>query len=473
MLRTIPELSDWPLPPRAGAGRSLDQAARHAVVELVNRNAARLGTGRVDDAAAPLIFTGHQAFFWHGGILAKDLCAAAAAARCGGAAVHVVVDQDEHPATTLDVPATRGDALEARTLTLAPQRPGLPTGAHPPVEWRLDAPALPPRVAEALTGLPPCRSLAEQVTVALHRLRSPYTAAPQGVVFASQLQQAPGFAALVERMRNDARACAQAYNSAAAETPEAGIAPLRLTRELVELPLWTLRPGQPRRRVYADVADSDALLVHEDGGAVTDDTDATLAPRALTLTGFLRAGVADLFIHGTGGGVYDRVTESWWRRWRGEALTPMVVATADLRLDFGVPVASAADLARARWYRHHLPHNVDRYAHLRDGSRDEKRELLQAMGTTTDRARRAALFHDLHRLNEQLVAAHPDLLAAADRQLQHAAAGVRNAAVARRRDWSFALAPPQELRALAQGAHAMVSPLPPGEGGESSSRVRA
>ena len=65
--------------------------------------------------------------------------------------------------------------------------------------------------------------------------------------------------------------------------------------------------------------------------------------------------------HGTGGGVYDQVTERWWSDWTKEDLAPKAVVSADVYLPFDVPVATRDELHRAVWFEHHLPFNVDRY----------------------------------------------------------------------------------------------------------------
>ena len=223
--------------------------------------------------------------------------------------------------------------------------------------------------------------------------------------------------------------------------PEAGIAPLIVERERVELPVWACRWNRPRRRVFADLADSSPLWTFDDGEPV-DRVAYDLAPKALLLTAIMRSRVCDLFIHGSGGAGpngYDRVTEPWWARWRGETLAPMALATADVRLGFDAPVADRDDVARAVWYRHHLPHNVDRILGEPD---PRKAALFNAKG--------AAAYDRLHRINADLAVGHPELMREADDRLRRARIGVANAAVAGKRDWCFALYPPDSLRALAE-----------------------
>lgn len=388
-----------------------------------------------------VIATGHQAALWHPGILAKDIAAAHVAKRFRMKVVHVVVDSDAHDTAAFDVPVVDGDRLSAKRIELGRTRADVPTGMQPPVE--VDVDALPSRedlnaLVDAVKQLPPCDNLAQQMATLTTRMMQPYTG-DVTLVYASKVVDN----ALVETLLDDAAACAKAYNDAVAQHPQAGIAPLRVEPDRIELPLWSLAWQQPRRRVFADIADSAPLLVDETGEVVSRDN---LAPRALMLTAIMRSKHCDLFIHGTGGYIYDRITEQWWQQWRGNDLAPMAMATADVFLPFDVPVADEADLATARWRVHHLPHNVDRFVDVDAQLAAEKRDLLSHMHDDRDRTRRAAAFARLHEINAELAARHADLITDARRDLDRTLAGLHNRDLARRRDWFFGLYPSAALR---------------------------
>ncbi len=399
---------------------------------------------------AGVIATGHQPWFWHPGILAKDIAMHAACDRLGASPLHVVVDHDAHDALTLALPRVDGARLSSADVRLAPQQADTPTGYQSVVDadavvarlCAIDDPRLKTFI-EAWRGLPECRTLAQQIAAVISRLREPYVGETP-TVFVSEMIRQDAFRRLVDDVVSDARACVASYNAAVREHREAGVGPLTAGRELIELPLWAVRWNSARRRVYADVADRQPLLVFDDGQPVDRDIF-DIAPRALILSAAMRAFGCDLFIHGAGGGVYDRATEAWWAAWRGEPLAPMAVATADLHLDFDAPVADTDELRRAVWRRHHLPHNVDRALGAID---PRKRTLLERMDDDRDRRRRRAAFERLHAINDELAAAHPELIAEARRGVDRARIGVENQRLARRRDWCFALYPPAKLRAL-------------------------
>ena len=424
-------------------------------------------------ASTRIVATGHQAWLWHPGVLAKYIAAAEAARRLGAVPLAVVVDHDVHDALRLELPVRQSDRLSVVRGDLAPSVANVPAGAQRPADPEdvlhtlrslRDAStagaAGVQTLIDAWTGLPASSSLADQVALVLARLMRPYVGA-MAMVHASDLMELAPAQALLARMLAEARRCAQAYNQAVAQHPHAGIEPLSISPELVELPLWRWTAGSPRRRVYADLTSSVSIFVTADGQAIDPGAlkpDEHLAPRALLLTGLMRWAFCDLFIHGRGGAIYDQVTQQWWRLWTSAPLAPDTVVSADLFLPLDAPVAGADELAHAQWWAHHLPHNIDRVAADLAGEPQDwarrKGTLLAHMEDDRDRVRRAGSFAQLHELNRALAQARPQLLAQAQQQLDRARVGLANRALAARRDWCFALYPPAQLAELAAAIRA-------------------
>jgi len=424
------------------------------------------------DPARPIIAAGHQAWFWHPGILAKDFALAAACARLGAQAIHLVVDHIANPALTIDVPVRRGDALYVEPLRLGDENLAVGTGRRPPLSraqlaeaiYRLRENAVGEiavdldRLLDVPPGFDALRSLSDSITaMQLHAVQA--WCPNVFVLRTSQLARLASFQTLAKRMLHDARACVAAYNDAVGEVPAAGVAPLLVERDRVELPLWVIETAGTLGRVFADLADATPMLTREDGTPIklttTDGVEhLPLAPKALTLTAFMRSTMCDLFIHGTGGAVYEQVTEHWWDAWTAQPLAPLTVVSADVTLNFTVPVATKADLQRAVWFRHHLPHNIDRY--MRDPSEldpallAEKRALLQGDPAAHDKPTRRAARRRLRAINRILTQKHHGLIDAAEASVVAARQGVANASAAARRDWCFQLHPPEKLAALRQ-----------------------
>jgi hypothetical protein len=424
-------------------------------------------------ATRRIVATGHQAWLWHPGILAKYLAAAHAARVLDATPLAVVVDHDVHDALRLELPMRQGDRLTVLRIDLAPSRADIPSGAQPPVDPALVLTTLRGLTAatqpelvnlqpllDAWTDLPASSSLADQVALVLGRLMRPYLG-DMALVHASDLMDLGPARELIARMLADIGPCLRAYNQAAAEFPHAGIEPLPLGPDRGELPLWYWTPGSPRQKVHAHLATSGATLAAGAGQGIDPRhlrPDEHLAPRALLLTALMRSAFCDLFIHGLGGAVYDRVTERWWQLWTGGELAPKTVVSADVFLPLDVPINTPEQWHRAQWWAHHLPHNIDRVAaDLGAPERSwaqRKRELLTHMADDRDRPRRAGAFAQLHELNGRLAQARPGLLDAARRDLDRTRAGLANRALAARRDWCFALYPPAQLMELAAAIRA-------------------
>jgi hypothetical protein len=483
--------------------------------------------------------TGHQPGLWHCGILAKSLAAHAVATPSNAAPlpalVHIVVDHDESDPGALPYPAadstapplapdstatTPTAALIEHTLRLAPQpAPGVPAACCPPVPAAALPPATPlgavapfvrdglARARDAFARHDTQPSLALQAAHAAHDLLAHiltdlhpplhpplHSTAPWRIIPATDLALTPAFADALARMVDDPRACALAYNRAVALHPEAGLRPLAITpnADAIELPLWRITPGHwGSPRVPAKASDVRAALAT----ASDHNRRIPLAPRALLMTALLRAFCADLFIHGTGGGLYDRATTTWLTLWLNPpttspdsppptssreplalpdnhpwALCPAVVASATVRLPLlNNPPPSDAHLARARWLAHAAQHNP---ALLRD---DHAAAIKRAHLATIRALRHAppsqrlAAYRAMHADLDRARLAHAPDLAALLHTVDTIVQRRQTAGLALRRTWSFALMPDDAIHALSRDIHHAFAhqaqpstPAPPG-----------
>lgn len=410
-----------------------------------------------------VFMSGHQATLWHPGILAKWLSLLSAAASLGVQAAWVVVDQDSEPAASIAYPRLdRGVWAKAMwAWTHDQQADDVPAWGSPaaiplllpeldsssPVYVR-DGLA---RARAALAGAMPAANMAEQVTKAAITLLADAGPAPV-LVSATELARTSLFRELIDRMVEDPGRCVDALNAAARANPRARL------RELVcdplndryELPLWSISTGRPRRPVYAQ-----SLPLPEAD---------RLAPKALFMTALLRLGACDLFVHGTGGGIYDRATDDWINAWLGEetarTLAPTAVVSATARLPLADQVIpSDADVRDATWRAHAALHNPGAVDDI-DGQLT-KAQLVTAVARARDRyrglARRAALaernaaraaYYELHgflrEYRERRAAdiAHMAASAAKKRRLH------QSADVLMDRTWPFVLHEPGTLRSL-------------------------
>jgi len=412
----------------------------------------------------PTISTGHQAGFWHPGIFAKCLATARYAKQIDGKATYLLVDHDDNDSCRLELPIIQDEQLQVLSLTLAPSLTGVALRSQPLIDWEKAACMLRDAMAsteyQLAADVQPLLSAIESQVAASNTTEKSQTRAHQWARLLQQMWR-PIIgeldiihstslidAAMVHRLLHDAPACARSYNEAVAAFPQAGMSPMIIERDRVELPLWDIGDAsapQPRWRVFADLSDSKPWLVRSDGQPIQQQGDhyLNLAPRALLLTALMRSAHCDLFIHGQGGGNYDRVMEQWWTQWTSQPLAPMAVVSADVYLPFkNVPIAEPADLTRAIWFEHHLPHNLDRYlpaSQLDEAMIQRKGELLAHMEDDRDPRRRAKLFRELHQINTHFARQHEPMLALAAEQTSRVRKAIANRAVARKRDWCFLL----------------------------------
>jgi hypothetical protein len=397
----------------------------------------------------PVVMTGHQATFWHPGILAKYLAAGALAGRTGAACAWVVVDQDRATSAVVRYPALGGDGgLCVRTVDLAAPDDAVDAAATCVAAGLAT-------MRRALAGTPAGAPLAERIGLATRGLFDPLLSAAQNapVLLATRLGSTALFRALVERMGAEPERCIGAYNAAAARHASSGIRLLLAdpVQDRWELPLWRIAPDGERHRVYAE--------------DLAGDTRDRLAPKALFMTGLLRLAGCDLFIHGTGGGGggaaagdeqegYDLVTQEWLHAWLGgEAadLAPITVATATMTLPLEVPPApTRREVAHAVWLAHHARHNP---LVLGDTAHEQQRVAALARLRAAARPERAHFFRELTRVLDGYRQSR--MIGLMDLEDRAAAARARlgDVAILADRTWPFPLYPQRELFRLRDAIH--------------------
>ena len=405
------------------------------------------------DTDRPLIATGHQTLLWHPGILVKYMVVEAMAASFGWATANLVVDQHAGDFDDFDVPVRRQDgSLSTRRIILTDAPPDVPMALHPSfiapeprphraaiesVRNGVDA------IINAVNRHTEQPNAALQMAYALADLMRPRIR-PMPNVTASALVETPLSRALMHHMVDDPHACAEAYNAAVRAVPEAGIGPLLIRDDYVELPLWRIRDD--KRRMHAYDNDVERFLASPSEAPV-------LLPRALYMTALLRLGMCDLFVHGTGGGAYDVAMEQWVRNWLGVETAPKVVASATLHLPLmdepDPATARHPDLAREAHERsveaHRVWHNPEPPPH----PGPVKHELLQFINRLPRGSlERRRAFFDMHDQLEAMRGSNPGRVELAQRRAIEAKARLADLEIAQRRDWAFPLYPKEALDEL-------------------------
>lgn len=472
----------WP-----SALRERREAARKEFLAFARDYTFALGIDAPEPATdAPIVLTGHQPELYHPGVWVKVFLLQRLAEDTGATAVDLVVDTDRAGTVGARLPWL-GSPVEVRTVPLTP--PGEVTFVQSPVPdaveravfrkrgaailERLPAPALSHHFAAYCDALDAAAPHADDLAGVLTAARRAFEA-PAG----SAYLEAPvsGLAALpayrswaAETLRDAARfreVMNEALRSYRARTGTRSAAQpfpdLEQRGDRLEAPFWLLRAGK-RERVWVD-ADGRMYFgedaVPDAAGSTVGDLDtliaegAVLAPKAVTLTLFARLFLGDYFIHGTGGGRYDRVTDAVIRAYYDIEPPRFAVASMTLLLPLGAHLVTDAEIAALTQRLHRLEHNPDamldelefdddtEYARVR-ALADRKAQLVGEIARSD--ADRKSLGAEIREVNTALSAMLAPVVRDAHEALAHARAARAAADVLTDRTYPYCLWDPREV----------------------------
>lgn len=344
--------------------RSIPESEQKICTETIRRYADELKASLGIDRG-PVYMAGHQPIFYHPGILAKDLLVQALARRHGGTAVSLILDTDQE-SIAFSWPSLKRQSFilsDARRI-VAGQR--LDDTRRQDfirsIEQSLrDLPAMLTPVAAQrarpylLHLLQVARNTADIVSIT-NSVRELYAEKKRWkltYIRASELIKTRAFqffAAEVCRRPDEFR---QVFNDSLREYRRKHdiknhAQPFPDLKQS-ELPFWFSRYGGRRPLTDEDIRESGLLSAgHEARTFVRLFEEGHILPRAITLSLFLRLFICDLFVHGIGGGRYDRITEKVIEGFFRCQAAPITVATATLaleaRADFALQSRSRKDL---------------------------------------------------------------------------------------------------------------------------------
>ncbi len=388
------------------------------------RRRQREWIGHRDDEQL-LIATGHQTELSHPGVWVKDALINSIATKLNGAAYHIAVDTDAPKHLHLrwpgeSIPITDDPALLTAAWSGAVDAP---TPAHlariesdlarAMQSWNF-RPLL-PEVLNSLRRLSlETPNVSNAVTNATHELDWSLGLRHHSLV-ASPIWMSEPFLVYIHHVMARADEYAAKYNQALAEyrtrtgtrTPSRPMPDLFCSGEACEMPFW-LDDLATGKRVRPSVfrRDNEWLIELVSGAEFKFDPNAPgwdaadalkkwlvannvrLAPRALTLTMFLRLALVDQFIHGIGGGRYDQVTDRLIELHFGLEAPRFAVTTATLVFPQAVG-QSRVCLPCVLEEGHRLKHAL---------LGERKMQLVGAIGSAPRRSvERARLFSTMHR----------------------------------------------------------------------------
>ena len=401
----------WTADPPTILGRSLvhyRRSARRQILAAARAFAQAKGLSlpaACADLDAPLIVTGHQCQFFHGGILIKYLLANHLAAAAGGFALNLAVDNDAAKSAQLRLPVSHDGALAVASLPIAPLLPEHATEQQPAptasdlalFESQLQqlplALDLTDRLSTILATLHQAAASAESLGEFFALLNNRLIASldrPYYDITVSRMCATEAFTAFLADMlqRHDQARSAYAQALTAYRRRHHIRNHIHPMADLAgsdhggsqEMPFWLFRPSGPRaglflRRTAAAFLLGDGhdellelpLGLLDDPAALQARLSAAgllIRPKALTLTAFARLFLADYFIHGIGGARYDQVTDDFIRRFYRCDPPAFAAASATLYLPFEpmpTPAQLTAERAALRHRQRDLHFNPQRY----------------------------------------------------------------------------------------------------------------
>ncbi len=424
-----------------------------------------------------LLVTGHQPLLFHPGVWIKHLLVSRLTGD-GVTGLSIPVDSDVFEEIGVDAP-TITDGLQIVHETLLRAAPDIPYEAHPRPperEWRqfLDRVATHLRLlsqegvqrvfrdfTEKAVTVEGADDLGTFMTTVRRRYEGPR---PYLELPVSRLAQSREFRHFFLHILRDGDRFADCYNRHLdayrarnnIRTVAQPFPNLEVEKDRVELPFWILLDGR-RRPCFARALKGGWHLWagHESVGTIRGAVDdATLQrleirPRALTLTAFTRLCIADLFVHGVGGGRYDRVTDQVIREYFNIEPPPYAVVTATLHLPLAqFNTSEERQLLQRRLLE--LRHNPDRVLNMPSAREreliEEKWQLIARLeaGTMTRRERRHAT-QRIREINDRLARVLEEERMATERRLADLASVTEATAAATHRGYPFCFFPPEAV----------------------------
>jgi len=379
-------------------GVPLADLRRRAAAEAFRAAQRFLGL-TVSDAPPPSLFVvGHQPELFHPGVWVKNFALHGLARRHGAVPLGLLVDNDTAKTTAVRVPVWDADATKVHlaSVPLDHFSAEVPYEERPVADEAYFA-SFPERLAE-FTSNWPFQPLAPEVWDEVKR----HTQEPLGERLAagrrmlerrwgcenlevplSHLCGGTSFLHFVRAILGDLPEFAVTYNDCVRayrkrhdiRSRNHPVPDLAHDGDWHESPFWAWRAGSHRRgRLFARMQGDRIQLRAGDeswgewpvAGPIAawrelEHTGRKIRTRALTTTLFARLLLADLFIHGIGGGKYDELTDEIVRSYFGMQPPAFLVLTGTLRLPLPRFAATPDDLRWAEQFARDLYWNPQRH----------------------------------------------------------------------------------------------------------------
>jgi hypothetical protein len=423
---------------------------------------------------------GHQPELFHPGVWFKNFALQQLAKKHGATALNLVVDTDTAKPALLHVPADGRLArvpfdrsgtetpYEERIVEEESTFAELPRRMAPIMErWNFE-PMLPMFWREVMQQAERTPLMGERFAAARRAMERRWGLQPREAPM-SRVCQTEAFAWFACSLLDQLPAFHATYNQTVQEyRHEHGIRSrshpvpdLARDGDWLEAPLWAWQRGQSRRgrlfvqatpeswRLRVSGTEWPAVPRHHpvDAWRELESRGYKLRARALTTTLFSRLFLADVFIHGIGGGIYDELTDRLIERFFKIPAPGFLVLSATLLLPLPRFPDALQQVRSLERKARDLQFKPERFIHFSNGTESlvrEKQTWIARVGAT--HAERVERFQRIRELNARML---PFVLPQTEQmQAEHQEQLKRVAQneVATRRDYAFCLYPEAMLR---------------------------
>lgn len=343
----------------------------------------------------PLIVTGHQPELFHPGVWAKNVAISKLARQLNGSSFNINVDSDVAKSTTIKIPTIDSEGYD-ETFRFSDTNPPLPyeewlcddeasfsqlpTLLQPVVKTWPWQPVLPSFWQSAVEAQRFTNNLPERWIIARRGWENAHGINNHELTM-SRWCRTEFFGWLVNQFVAEHARFASIYNEELhayrkehrIRSVNHPVADLLVASDLVELPFWTWQAGTTQRgRLCARTKRGQTHLVSVIAGnetIITQDSELStqqfsgwkIRPKALITSMMFRLFLADLFVHGIGGAIYDELTDRIFKRYWNVTLPRFAIVTATLRLPWNREPVTDATPRRIRQTLRGMQWNPDRY----------------------------------------------------------------------------------------------------------------
>lgn len=402
--------------------------------EHLERTAAEHGvklTARerlAEDDQLGVVMAGHQPVVFHPGLQFKTYLLSKLASDTGALGIHVVIDTDVGGPLEVSWPRVHGEGLAVRRASIAHLQtseahtsPATTLYSSQRIKERDEIRDIfeEMRADLSASGFGPEAERARQVGAIYESLAGCSAAVANTIVRwstehrgyrelpLSMLVRQTSVRKVLWKIAQDSKRLFQSYNECLeAYRSEHGIKSvanpfpnLTVENDSCELPFWVVS-GEERRALWSDSADPAKL-----------SEEAYLAPRGSITTMILRAYCSDLFIHGLGGGKYDRFVTKFAAQHLSVELPPFVVASRTRYINPSIVENLSAAVSRGKSVKE-VVSQTERYLgrgifnaseeHRLNELLANRIKLREELAAADSVERRSGVAHELNQANREV-----------------------------------------------------------------------